>query len=375
MPDLNTPYVEASPGDLITSEKWNDMQRRIRKDIGDKTQEAVDRLTRVQNAGNSDKLEGKSLSELTDELVRRAVQEIRSESGYRQLFKVLRGGEDNLVKHGLGLFPLVDLYQLDYFQVVCCEDKDTYPTWTTFYLHHEDEDRMRYAVGDKRGSLSIQPERGPEYKLKLSWLLSRYKVRYDDDSSLSDVESGLWQALFADPNDLFGDDQRCHSPWFDKCCREEKTVGEARKNGDWDDLYVQFRARKTVNFPTLPAKMAKVEAKPVPEELDEIRHVHELERTSPIVARLLGEAGTLDERRRRATGIAKLFPKFRDNVPDPAPTNVEVSHYDLDTLTLRLLSYPSLPEEWFDENQPAGSIEKQIPDVRRELKLMVLLKV
>jgi hypothetical protein len=323
MPDLNTPYLERTPGDLITAEDWNDMQRRVRKDIGDTTKKAVEQLTRVQAAGNSDKLAGKSLAELTDEIVRRAVQEIRSESGYRQLFKVLHVGEDNIVKHDLHLNPLVDLYQLDYFQVVCCEDKDTYPTWTTFYLHHESEDRVRFAKDDQRGSLSVQPERGPEFKLKFSELLSRYKVQYDDETSLSDVENDFWQALFSDPNDRFGDDQYCHSPWFDKCCREEKTVGEARRNGDWDDLLIQFRARKTINFPS----------------------------------------GTEFQNDR-------VLPPER-----PAPTQVQVTHHDFDTLVLRLLMPPVQPPEWFNADAPAGSLEDQIAGVKNELKLMVLLKV
>lgn len=323
MPDLNTPYLERSPGDLITAEDWNDVQRRVRKDIGDTTRKAVEQITRVQAAGDADKLAGKTLAELTDEIIRRAVQEIRSDSGYRQLFKILRVGEDNIVKHDLHLNPLVDLYQLDYFQVVCCEDKDTYPAWTTFYLHHESEDRVRYAKDDQRGSLSVQPDRGPEFKLKLSELLSRYKVEYDDDSSLSDVENDFWQALFSDPNDRFGDDQYCHSPWFDKCCREEKTVGEARRNGDWDDLLIQFRPRKTINYPN-----------------------------------------------------ATFAPNERPAILETAaPTNVQVTHYDFDTLGLKLLLPPVQPGEWFADNTPAGPLDQQIGDVRSELKLMVLLKV
>jgi hypothetical protein len=322
MPDLNTPYLERSPGDLITAEDWNDVQRRVRKDIGETTKKAVEQITRVQAAGDADKLAGKTLAELTDEIVRRAVQEIRSDSGYRQLFKVLRvGEEDNIIKHDLHLNPLVDLYQLDYFQVVCCEDKDTYPAWTTFYLHHESEDRVRYAKNDQRGSLSVQPERGPEFKLKLSELLSRYKVEYDDETSLSDVENDFWQALFSDPNDRFGDDQYCHSPWFDKCCREEKTVGEARRNGDWDDLLIQFRARKTINYSNT------------------------------------------------------VFGPNEQAVLTAAPTNVQVTHYDFDTLGLKLLLPPVQPSEWFADNAPAGMLDQQISDVRNELKLMVLLKV
>ncbi len=331
MPDLNTPYLERSPGDLITAEDWNDVQRRVRKDIGETTKKAVEQITRVQSSGDADKLAGKTLAELTDEIIRRAVQEIRSDSGYRQLFKVLRVEEDNIVKHDLHLNPLVDLYQLDYFQVVCCEDKDTYPAWTTFYLHHESEDRVRYAKGDQRGSLSVQPDRGPEFKLKLSELLSRYKVEYDDDSSLSDVENDFWQALFSDPNDRFGDDQYCHSPWFDKCCREEKTVGEARRNGDWDDLLIQFRARKTINYPTASFQ----------------------------------QEGPID-------GLPN---GNRAAIVTAAPTSVQVTHYDFDTLALRLLGRPTLPSEWFSDTNPAGPLDQQIADVHTELKLMVLLKV
>jgi hypothetical protein len=344
MPDLNTPYLERSPGDLITAEDWNDLQRRVRRDIGDTTKKAVEELTRVQAAGNADKLEGKSLNELIDEVVRRAVQEIRAESGYLQLFKVLRLGEDNIVKHSLKLCPLVDVYQLDYFQVVACEDKDTYPAWATFYLHHEGEDRVRYAKGATRGSLSIQPERGPEFKLKFAEMLSRYKVSYDDETSLSDVENDFWQAFNSDPNDRFSDDQHFHSPWFDKCCREEKTVGEAKHNGDWDDLYIQMRPRKTINYPASllnPALQDKTVdvIEPIPTKATELR----IGTTSALV--------------------------------QPAPTQVQVTHYDFDTLGLKLLALPVYPNELFAADNPAGSLEEQIAGVRRELKLMVLLKV
>jgi hypothetical protein len=353
MPDLNTPYVDASPGDLITSEKWNDMQRRIRKDIGDKTQEAVDRLTRVQAAGNADKLEGKSLSELTDELVRRAVQAIRSESGYRQLFKVLRVGEDNIIEHKLCLCPLVDVYQLDYFQVVSCEDKETYPAWATFYLHHEGEERVRYSMlsphstsPTSRGSLSIQPERGRRFQIPFRELLSRYHVDYDDESSLSDVENDFWQAFRSDPNDRFNEEQYCHSPWFDKCCREEKTVGEAKRNDDWKDLYIQMRPRKTINYPASALPLARAQS---PGTIDNKEEVNEI---------------NLRDARLKATELVQ-----------PAPTQVQVTQYDFDTLGLTLLTDPVYPAELFDEKQPAGSLATQISGVHKELKVMVLLKV
>lgn len=350
MPDLNTPYLERSPGDLITAEDWNDLQRRVRRDIGETTKAAVEQITRVQSAGNADKLDGKSLNELTDELVRRAVQAIRAESGYRQLFKVLRVGEETPIKHDLHLFPLVDIYQLDYFQVVCCEDKDTYPTWVTFYLHHENEESVRYAKDNKRGSLAVQPERGQRFRLPFSEMLSRYGVRYDDGSSLGDVESDFWPAFFADsdPRFRFTDDQYCHSPWFDKCCREEKTVGEARRNGDWDNLFIEMRPRKTINYPAAV-----------------------LARNSDNLISLTFEDPELTafiKERRLANGDFAL-------PVEPAPTQVQVTQYDFDTLGLTLLTNPVYPAEVFQPANAAGPLDAQIPGVRKELKVMVLLKV
>lgn len=326
MPEAINPYLERTPGDLITAEDWNDVQLRIRRDIGDTTRKAVEEITRVQSAGDAEKLEGKTLAELTDEVVRRCIQEVRAESGYQQLFKVLRVDEDNVVEHGLHLCPLVDLYQLDYFRVVCCEDKDTFPTWTTFYLQHECEKRLRYNFEDKRGSLPVQPDSDPLFKVPFREMLARYRVEYDDDSSLSDVENDFWAAFNSAPNDRFSDDQHCHSPWFDRCCREEKTVGEAKRNGDWEDLWIQFRARKTVNFPA---------------------------------------------------GVDT------DSGATPAPTQVQVTHHDPDTLVLRLLDEPVYPTEVGeqeegaagDEKDPVGPLGGHIAGYRGELKLMVLLKV
>ncbi len=352
MPDPNTPYVEANPGDLITSEKWNDLQRRIRKDIGETTQNAVDQITHVQGAGNADKLEGKSLNELTDEVVRRAVQQIRAESGYMCLFKVLQLGEDNPpIKHNLHLFPLVDLYQLDYFQVVCCEDKEIYPTWTTFYLHHStQEDRVRYPAIESRpgGSLSVQPERGPQFQIPFRELLSRYNVKYTDKMSLSEVESAFWDAFNSAPNhDKFSEEQYCHSPWFDKCCRDEKTIGEAKDNHDWERLVIGMRPRKTVNYPA-----AALVAQP----------------------RSLGQSEV--ELNFDAINIALRERRVATAEPvQPAPTQMQVTQYDFDTLGLTLLSGPVYPAEFFRETNPAGSLDVQFPEVRKELKLMVLLKV
>jgi hypothetical protein len=339
MPELNNPYLERSPGDLITAEDWNSMQLKVRQDIGETTRKAVEQLTRVQAAGTADKLEGKSLDQVIDEVLRRALQEIRSDSGYRQLFKVLRLGEENLVTHDLHLCPLVDVYQLDYFQVVCCEDKDTYPTWTLFYLQHDSEDRVRYAKDTTRGSLSVQPDRGTEFKMPFAELLSRYHVKYNNETSLSEVADDFWSAFFAGSNHHFLDDKYCHSPWFDKCCRDEKTVGEAIHNGDWKNLFIQMRPRKTINY---PAASLAVENGGIPTE-------------SPLPP--------------KEDTDRKSFERVQQ-----APTQVQVTHHDFDKLTLTLLTRPVYPLG-VARDEPSGDLADQIADYAAELNVMVLLKV
>src|SRR6476661_6544807 len=87
MPD--TVYLEAKPGDLITAENWNELQKRIHQDVVDTTQKAVSGVTDVNHAKDSDKLDGKTAKELADEIVTRAVQEVHLQSGYQQIFTVL----------------------------------------------------------------------------------------------------------------------------------------------------------------------------------------------------------------------------------------------------------------------------------------------
>jgi hypothetical protein len=315
---MSDPYVAATPGALITAENINLMQSKIRDDIAKQTKDAVDGIKSVPHADNADQLENTSKADLIKQIVAQAVAEVRANSGYMQLFKVLKVGKENVIHHNLHLCPLVDLYQLDYFPVACSEDNQTYGTWTTFYLHHVDEKRLRL---EKTGAF-LEIQHAEAFRVRFSDLLQRYKVQYTDDTSLSDLENDFWEAFFQDPNDPFDDNQYCHSPWFQKCCREEKSVRDAKRNGDWDDLWVQFRPRKTVNFPVQVAPLPGPEIK----------------------------------------------------VPTPAPTQIQVVQYDQDKLGLTLLNYPLLPPEPL-KDLPVGKITDFIPDFPIELKLMVLLKV
>lgn len=330
---MSEPYVPAVPGALITADNINLMQSKIRDDIAAQTQKAVHDLQSVPHADDADKLENTSKADLIKEIVAQAVAEVRSNSGYMQLFKVLRTGKEKVIKHNLHLCPLVDVYQLDYFPVVCAEDNQTYGTWTTFYLHHASEKRLRLEKPGGAGGavfLEIEPTEGPVFRIRLSDLLERYKVQYTDDTSLSDLENDFWEAFFKDPNDEFDDNQYCHSPWFQKCCRDEKSVRDAKKNGDWDDLWVQFRPRKTINYPLQAQE---------------------------------GPAGP---------------PQPWAVKPTPAPTQIQVTQYDPDTVGIELLADPVVqaePTSTDPKLNPVGLITDTIPDYKTELKVMVLLKV
>jgi len=325
---MSDPYVPAVPGALITADDFNRMQSLIRDDITNTTTKAIADIKTVPHADDADKLEDTSKSDLIDQVVKRAVAEIRANSGYMQLFKVLKVGKEKIVKHNLHLCPLVDLYQLDYFPVVCSEDDQTYGTWTTFYLFNAREQKLRWTQNNRAVFMDVQPTEGPAFHLSFKDLLSHYKVDYNDDTSLDKLETLFWEAFFHDPNDNFDDNQYCHSPWFDQCCRDKKTVRDLK--GDLDLLWVQFRPRKTVNYP------AAIEG--------------QIDKPAP------------------GTPLPPPLPRT------PAPTQVQVTQYDQDTIGLTLLIPPVLPPE-LTLPDPVGPITDTIPDFATELKLMVLLKV
>lgn len=279
MTETTTPYVERAPGDLLTAEDWNAVQRKIRADIRTTAQAAADGVTHVPSADDADHLEGKDLNALTEEITRRVLDQVRGRSGYLQLFKLLKKGDVTELEHELGTCPLVDVYELDYFKVVCREDDDTRLAYATFYLHHRSERRVR--VRDAAGgqvAVDIQPKDFPELGIPFGDLLTRYEVPFTDASSLDDLETEFWKAFFRDPNDQFGDDTYCHSPWFERCCKQKTTVGELRENGEWNDLLFQFRPRKTVNYPAGNALGGADQPVPAPANV-QVQHL-DLNRTA-----------------------------------------------------------------------------------------------
>jgi len=293
MANETTPYISHNPGDLVTAEDWNEVQRQIKEDIAKQIKGAIQHISTVPNADNAAKLENKTADELSREIVQRALQELPTRTGYRKLFKRLKVNEEKVIKHGLEACPLVDVYQLEAFEVVCSEDGEKHKEPVNFYLYHSSEKKIRFTPSGTTtpDSVEIEPTDGTAYRIPFKDLLALYKVEYTETTSLGDLETEFWKALFTAPNDQFDDDQYCHSPWFDRCCGEQRTVEDLKRRGDWDDLWFKMTPRKTINY-----------------------------------------SGT---------------------APTLAPTNIQVVHFDFDTLGIKLL--PGLKE--------------------KELKVMVLLKV
>lgn len=263
------PYVEFKPGDLIAADSMNEMQCLIRDDIGTQTQEAVDNITTVPNAENADKLENQSLADIRKEIIDQALSQMALHSGYMRVYKKLKLNEESIIEHNLKNNPLVDMYQLDYFLVVASEDGYIFPSWVNFYLYHSSEKRIRYRSenSDKPPfSIDIEPSSSTAYRLPFKDLLARYHVDYNDSSSVGEVETEFWDALFAAPNDVFDDNQYTHSPWFDRCCREERTVKSLKQKGDWDDLWIKVVPRKTINFASI-SDASQLEMWPAPPDV------------------------------------------------------------------------------------------------------------
>lgn len=323
MTDEFSPYHEYQPGDLITAEDENNVQVLIKKDIAKQVGDAITHIrdnVKVKAAENADKLANKTLEQITKEIVDAAVAAANAARGYKQYFKRLAVGKELVIKHDLKAYPLVDVYQLDYFEVVVSEDDDRYISWVNFYLYNSSESRIRYKAdtGGTARNIEISSKDQPGFRISFQEALDLFGVEVSDESSLSDLEGELWKAINADQPGQFDDWQHAHSPWFDRCCREEITVGDVKRKKEWDDIWLKIKPRKTINYP--------------------VGNQEDLEVTL-------------------------------------APTQIQVAQYDFNTIGITLLKAAIHPPEVLSgiaEKGDGAPTERKIDD---ELKVLVLLRV
>lgn len=254
-----TPYIERHPRDLITAEDWNQLQILIQKDVEQRLQEAISGIASVAKAGDAAKLAGRTPEEFMKDIIDSALQELNKRTGYMRIFRKLQVTDEDddvkvsVINHGLKDFPVTDVYQLELFDVVCSEDdiREKHPA--LFYLYHSSERRIRTRDGDNEViEADIEPSGSAVFRIPFSKMLEVYDVSYDDDSSLGDLETEFWDAFGGRPNDRFDDSDHCHSPWFDRCCGERRTVRDLKKRGDWDEIWFKVMPVKTVHVNAEP---------------------------------------------------------------------------------------------------------------------------
>jgi hypothetical protein len=323
MADTPAPYIPHSPGDLITAEDWNAMQVDVRQDIATQIASSIADVKEADHAKIADQLADAAIAALTKSILDQVFAQLPERTGYMQVFCNLKVHTDKVVTHGLHAFPVTDLYQLDYFEVVCAKNdkpEDAQAEWVLFYLYHADERRLR--IPPHTDPINIETD--PKFRILWKTLFDQLKVGYDDNTTLDDLEVDFWRAMFkSPPNDEFDADSYCHSPWFEKCCGEKRTVGELTKHGDFDDIYLKIKPQKTVNFP----------------------------------------AGTASP------------PPDPDTGSKAEPTNVRVSQVDLDTVVLHLLEPPDYPATLGQTTEGQTPILPMPADYKNYLPVMLLLKV
>lgn len=312
------PYVPVHPGDLITAETFNGMQSDIRADIAAQSKAAADAIKQVERAGDAAKVGGQTPEELTKAIVEQVLTRLAGHSGYRRVFKRLRVGEQGIIKHELGVFPLVDVYRLEYFPVVARFDDEKQERWVNMFLFHTSDQRI-----SKPSPVLIQESRGPNFRIPLETVLREYGVQYTDDTSVGDLITELWKAVFSDPNDRFDENQFAHSAWFERCCSDDRSVGDLKRGGSWNDLFLKVKPRKTINYPAIDWAW--------------IPAVRDLLRT---------DAGTAMET------FMKVLAEFRGS---PAPADIEVAHFDLQTVGIRMIAAD--PQDGIYRPDPRAGVE------------------
>lgn len=242
MPDnATTPYIPRAPGDLLTAEDWNDVQTMTRADMAAQLAATVDEIIhgRVDHAGDAERfatMTPDAWTALLDERYAPKHHDHEGTVGYRRYVKHFDSEVSKvLLNHNLGRFPLVDIYELLPVVGPDAEAPDLNACKVLFFNGHADADRYDLRV-------RAYGERALRGIIFARWL-AELGVVYTDDSSISDVVNDMWDAFMKDPNDEIPDGH-CQTGWIADCCERNRTVGELKRAGEWDDLFIALRPRK-----------------------------------------------------------------------------------------------------------------------------------
>jgi len=227
-----TPWVPANAGDLITANKWNEVQQYAKADIKKSAAELQGKIEEVEgklDEVDAARLGGKTPQEWADQFAPK-IHDHEGLAAYRRYIKEFTTDLNKvLLKHELGRFPLVDVYEL-------------LPVTTTpgfedckllFYYGHADAEDFGLWVRVYRDRVPLG--------LPFEQVLAELGVEYEDDDTIEDVLDDMWKAFMRDPNDEL---KHCTTPWVDECCGQRRTVKHLKVADQWPDLYVAIKPRK-----------------------------------------------------------------------------------------------------------------------------------
>lgn len=280
------PWIPAEPGDLIEANKWNEVQQFARSDIAAaeaKCDAAVDELRDSLDDIDAAQFGGKTPQEWSEQFAP-TIHDHEGQSVYRRYIKRFDVRNlDAFLDHGLGRYPLVDVYELlpvvgDTRKVEVSNELKACKL--LFYYGHVDADRynLRISIGRDRRDLGIPFEQA----------LTELGVEYDDDDTIEDVLNDLWTALSKDPNDEL---DHCTTPWVDDCCGQRRTVQQLKDADQWNDLRLGIRP---VRCPIVPVCVTQVDYETLYVAVDEQLRRRADTTTTPAVES--GEDALLSER-------------------------------------------------------------------------------
>lgn len=242
-------YIKRNPGDLITSEDWNELQVEIKEDIEAKINSAKEQIkkTGVERADNADKFDNKTPKNWTDELDERYAPKVHDHEGKTVYRRYHRRFTDETPKaflnHGLGRFPLVDVYELLEVsgKVTSSGDvksSDDHPPKFFLYYHREEADKFDLNVTVYRTEVPLG--------IPIQAVLDEYGIVWEEDDTLEDVRNDLWgfgkpPGLFTAPNN--DEISYASSPWIKD--KERLKIRKLDKNNEWPDIRLAFRPQKT----------------------------------------------------------------------------------------------------------------------------------
>lgn len=249
------PWIPVEPGDLIEAGDHNEIQQFARSEIVDaemRSAAAIDELRDSLDEIDAAKFGGKTPQEWAEQFAA-TVHDHEGYSAYRRFLKHFdRRNPEAFLDHGLGRYPLVDVYELlpvigDHPKV---EISDRLRQCKLlFYYGHNDADRydLRVSIGRDRRDIGIPFEQ----------LLAELAVSYDDDDPIEDVLNDLWTALSDDPNDEL---DHCTTSWVDDCCGQRRTVKDLKDADQWNDLRLAIRP---VRCPIVPVCVSHIDYRTV----------------------------------------------------------------------------------------------------------------